>query len=139
MMSRTPRSRHSSPTCSKNSALPRFTPPSPWTISSITAAVLSFTFSSSLAKLLKGAYWKPSTMGTKGSRYSFVKVALSAPIVRPWKPRMAHTNSCLPVAKRANLMAASMVSVPELHRKARLRLPGVMPARRSRRRALTSL
>ena len=116
MTSSTPRSRHSSPTWEKNSALPRFTPPSPWTTSSSTAAVSSPTCASSLAKLLKGANRKPSTTGTKGSRYSRVNVALRAPMVRPWNPRMAHTSSCFPVVNRANLMAASMVSAPELHR-----------------------
>ena len=62
---------------------------------------------------------KPGTSGSKGSRYFFSQVAERAPIVRPWKPRMAATISVRPVSSRANLTAASTASVPELHKKTR--------------------
>ena len=47
-------------------------------------------------------------------------------MVRPWNPRMAETIPLRPVARRANLRAASTASAPELHRKARVSPGGAM-------------
>ena len=65
-------------------------------------------------------------MGSKSFLYSGLNVALIAPIVLPWKPRIAQMKSFLFVVNLANLIAASMLSEPELHRKALCRLPGAM-------------
>ena len=66
-------------------------------------------------------------------------MAESAPIVRPWNPRIAHTKPRRPVACIANLMAASFASVPELQRKARDTLGGVTETSFSSKRARASL
>ena len=114
-------------------------PPSPCTGSISTAAVSSPTASRSLSGLLKGVKEKPGTRGRKSSRYSFLWVADSAPRVRPWKPRMAETIPVRPVVRRANLIAASTASAPELQRKPRERPGGATAANFFRSRARTSL
>src|SRR5438552_169139 len=73
---------------------------------------------------LNGTCSNPGTSGSNGSRKSFRQVALSAPIVRPWKPRIAAMIFFLRVEARANLIAASTASEPELLRKTRPRFPG---------------
>nr|HID12289.1 thiamine ABC transporter substrate-binding protein [Anaerolineae bacterium] len=65
---------------------------------------------------------------TKGWRYSRRQVAERAPIVRPWKPRMAATIFLRPVTRRAILRAPSTASVPELQRNARSSPGGVISA-----------
>ena len=100
------------------------TPPSPWTASRRIAAVSKSTALSRASMSLKGTCWKPGTRGSNGSRNSRRQVALSAPIVRPWKPRMAATIFGRPVDARANLIAASTDSEPELLRNTRFRFGG---------------
>src|SRR5947207_505327 len=73
---------------------------------------------------LNGTCSNPGTSGSNGSRKSFRQVALSAPIVRPWKPRIAAMIFFLRVEARANLIAASTASEPELLRKTRPRFFG---------------
>ena len=62
----------------------------------------------------------PGTSGSKGSRYFAVHVIESDPSVRPWKDRSKATSSVRPWSRpmrRANLMAPSTASVPELQKK----------------------
>ena len=84
-----------------------------------------------------GTNEKPGTSGSNFFR-SF-NVALSAPRVRPWKPRIEQTKLVRPVACRANFSAASVLSVPELQRKTRSSPGGVMATSFSISRARTSL
>ena len=103
----------------------------------MTAAVSSLTAARSLSTLLNGTKSNPPSSGSKALRCLWV--AESAPIVRPWNPRIAQTNRRRPVACIASLMAASLASVPELQRNARETPGGVMDASFSRSRARTSL
>ncbi len=57
----------------------------------------------------------PPASGSKGFLYLSFQVIANAPSVRPWKPRLVATIFERPVADRANFMAASLASVPELH------------------------
>jgi hypothetical protein len=83
--------------------------------------VFSVTRSFSWATSLYLPYLNPGSMGEKGVWYFGFGVAERAPIVRPWKELWKETISCFapegsrarPVL-RANLMAASLASVPEL-------------------------
>ena len=62
----------------------------------------------------------PGTSGSNGARYLSFHVMESAPIVRPWKARSKATNSVRPSGppmRRANFIAASTASVPELQKK----------------------
>ncbi len=67
---------------------------------------------------------KPGIIGEKGFWYFGFGVADKAPMVRPWKELLKETISCcspdgcrtLPTL-RANLMAASLASLPELQTK----------------------
>jgi hypothetical protein len=70
-------------------------------------------------------YLKPGTMGEKGAWYFGLGVALSEPMVRPWKelwnetrPVLRSPPSCLPTL-RENFSAASLASEPELQMKTR--------------------
>ena len=49
-------------------------------------------------------------------------------MVRPWNPRMVAMMPGLPVDIRANLMAASIDSAPELHKKTRSNPSGAISA-----------
>lgn len=101
------------------------TPPSPWIGSTMTPQVFSVTSSSMAEMSLKSPYLNPGSMGANGFWYFGFGVADKAPIVRPWKEFLKETTSCfvpegsrtLPTL-RANLMAASLASVPELQMKA---------------------
>src|SRR5213080_3258625 len=90
----------------------------------MTAAVSPSTALARASTSLKGTCRNPGTRGSNGSRNSRRQVALSAPIVRPWNPRIAATIPGRPVAARANLIAASTASEPELLRKTRFRFRG---------------
>ena len=92
----------------------------------MTAAVPSSTAPSSAAMSLYGTCSKPGTSGSNGSRKSRRQVALSAPIVRPWNPRIAAMIVFRPVAARANFNAASTASEPELLRNTRPNPVGAM-------------
>ena len=77
-----------------------------------------------LVDLFKTYTHGPGSIGAKGSWYLGFGVADKAPIVRPWKEPWKETISCLAPegsrtlpAFRANLMAASLASVPELQTK----------------------
>ena len=107
-----------------------WTPPSPWTASRITAAVSPSTAFRSASVSLYGTWTNPGTRGSNGSRKSRRHVALSAPIVRPWNPRIAATTFGRPVAARANFSAASTASDPELLRNTRRRFRGATERRR---------
>jgi hypothetical protein len=115
----------------RNSGVATWTPPSPWTGSSRTSAVVSSTAAFSASTSLKGTWTNPGTSGSNGSRNSLRQVALSEPNVRPWNPRIAATTFGRPVADRANLIAASTASVPEFERNTRWRDGGSSPVRRS--------
>jgi hypothetical protein len=115
-----PRSRQREARPFRNSAEAGRTPPSPWTGSIITAAVLSLTAVAAAPRSFQGQKWTPGTRGSKGSRYFGLHVVDRAPRVRPWKERSKHTNSVRPAARPtflANFMAPSHASVPELQKK----------------------
>ena len=66
-------------------------------------------------------YLKPGIIGPKGFWYLGFGVALRLPIVRPWKELLKLTISCCSPEGcrifptfRANFMAASLASLPEL-------------------------
>jgi hypothetical protein len=67
----------------------------------------------------------PGISGRKGSWYAGRSVAASAPMVRPWKPPRKATISCLRSSpcsraqRRANLIAPSFASAPELQKNTR--------------------
>ena len=64
----------------------------------------------------------PGTSGSKGARYFSFQVSERAPIVRPWNAPSNAISSVRPEAlpmRRANLMAASTLSVPEFVKKTR--------------------
>src|SRR5262249_36379214 len=95
------------------------TPPSPWTGSIITAAVRGVIASFTAARSSQGRKRTPGTSGSKGSRYFGFQVVESAPIVRPWKARSKAMKSVRPSAfpiRRANFIAASQASVPQLQK-----------------------
>ena len=95
-------------------------PPSPCTGSIMTAAVFSFTAAATAARSPRGTKRTPGTSGSKGSRYLAVQVVESAPIVRPWKAFSKATYSVRPCSlpmRRANFIAPSHASVPELVKK----------------------
>mmetsp|Transcript_45835 Transcript_45835/g.113916 ORF Transcript_45835/g.113916 Transcript_45835/m.113916 type:complete len:201 (-) Transcript_45835:515-1117(-) len=107
-----------------------FTPPSPCTGSTNTAHV-----SPSIARLASFRSFhgqnvtSPPIRGAKGSRIFFFDVTVRAPIVRPWKDFSKATKltffalpsrpflALLRASLRANLMAASLASVPLLQKK----------------------
>lgn len=105
----------------RNSGVATLTPPSPWIGSTMTPQVFSVMRVWSCSTSLYVPYLKPGTMGEKGVWYFGFGVAERAPIVRPWKEWWKETNSCFaPEGSsdrptfRANLIAASFASVPEL-------------------------
>ncbi len=74
---------------------------------------------------LKFPYLNPGIMGAKGAWYFGFGVADREPIVRPWKELWKERSSCLEPegsstlpTLRANFMAASLASEPELQMKA---------------------
>ena len=104
----------------RNSGVAGRTPPSPWTGSIITAAVLSLTAAATAARSFRGTKRTPGTSGSKGSRYFAVQVVDKAPIERPWNECSKTTYSIRPWSfpmRRANFIAPSHASVPEFVKK----------------------
>ena len=129
-MSKAPRSVHSSRRPGRKPSDGIRTPPSPWTGSTITAAVSSPTASAAASRSSKGAKRTGSSSGSKGLRHSCFQVTESAPKVRPWNDRSKATKPGRPVYLRASFRAPSVASVPVLVRKAVSRPPGVTDASR---------
>src|SRR5271166_1364225 len=100
------------------------TPASPWIGSRTNAA-------KDLAASLRcsdstSPYGTNSVLGSNDPNPSLQKafdIKDSAPQVRPWKPPAAHRIPGRPVYARANLIAASMPSLPELAKNALVRRP----------------
>ena len=89
-----------------------------------TAAVFGPMSAPAAVRSFQGQKRTPGTRGSKGSRYFSFHVIDKAPMVRPWNEPSKATSSvrpCAPPMRRANFIAASTLSVPELQRKT---LPG---------------
>src|SRR6266700_4073777 len=120
-MSMAPTSLHLFLRARRNSGVATLTPPSPWMGSMITPQVFSVTRSLMPLISLYVPYLNPGTIGENGFWYFGFGVAEREPIVLPWKELWKETNSCfapegsmvLPTL-RANFMAASFASEPEL-------------------------
>jgi hypothetical protein len=80
--------------------------------------VLGRTAATSDSSSLRRAKVTPETSGSNGSFLPGCPVAESAPNVRPWNEPSSATTPCLPVALRANFIAASFASAPELQKNA---------------------
>ena len=81
-----------------------------------TPAVFGPIMALAAVRSFQGQKRTPGTSGSKGARYFSFQVIESAPMVRPWNEPSNATSSVRPVAlpmRRANLIAASTLSVPE--------------------------
>ena len=96
-------------------------PASPWMTSSMMAQVSSSIIASSISILFASVYLNPSGSGAKPFWYFVWPVALSAPIVRPWKDWIIEMIVWRPVLLpylRASLIADSFASAPLLQKNA---------------------
>jgi hypothetical protein len=125
---RAPASSQASRSPCKNSLVALWIPPSPCTGSTNTAAILPdcITFLAS-SRFPYSANVAPGITGANGSRYWTLLVSASDPMVLPWKQLVNDMNSvgASPSGRAtlwnflANLMAASLASVPVLAKKTR--------------------
>ena len=97
-----------------SSGVSGFTPPSPCTTSTITAAVSSPTASSTAPAPFLGSMNSTSPYSGSPLRYLGFHVTLSDAMVRPWKEPCSATSFLRPVYCQAIFIAASTASVPVL-------------------------